>query len=47
MLLIISFFLCFNLFSECVVRDGVKLRSRPSKKAPVTWQVRKYFPFKS
>lgn len=46
MLLIISFFLCLNLFSECIRHDGVKLRSLPSKKAAVTWQVRKYFPFK-
>lgn len=46
MLLVLSLFFCFNLSSECVTKDGVGLRLRPSKKAALTWEVRKYFPFK-
>jgi SH3-like domain-containing protein len=46
MFFILSLFFCLNLCSECIIQDGVKLRSRPSKRAPITWQVRKYFPFK-
>ena len=34
------------LNAECIIKDGVELRSTPSKKAPITWQVRKYFPVK-
>lgn len=33
-----------GLGADCVNKDGVKLRSKRSIKAPVTWQVRKYLP---
>ena len=40
------FFLIYGLNAECIIKDSIELRSSPSKKAPVTWQVRKYFPVK-
>lgn len=50
MLLVAMFYnlllLTVSLNAECVIQDGVELRQGPSKKAPVTWQVRKFFPVK-
>lgn len=46
MLLILSIFLSVSLHAGCVTKDGVFLRGRLGKKAPVSWQVRKYTPLK-
>ncbi len=46
MFLLLYLIIILNLDSACINKDGVRLRSRPSKRGTVTWQVRKFFPFK-
>ncbi len=46
MLFIISLLLSTSLHAGCVTQDSVVLKSRLGKKAPTSWQVRRYTPFK-
>ena len=46
MFLILSFLLSASLHAGCIKSEGVLLKARFGKKAPTSWQVRKYTPFK-
>ena len=46
MLLILGFFISVSLHAGCITQDGVFLKAGFGKKAPTSWQVRKYTPFK-
>jgi len=44
--LLLIFLLSEPLQAGCITKDGVLLKSRLGKKAPTSWQVRRYTPFK-
>jgi len=46
MFLILGFLLSASLNAGCITQEGVLLKARFGKKAPTSWQVRKYTPFK-